>query len=380
MIIFYSIIKTLKENLRDWKIMSLIIVFAPFFVYLMYFYLNNSNSSSYNILIINQDKDGKYSVELIQAWNMISSEDGNKVLKIKFTDNHEDAVQSIKNKSTDLFITIPEDYSDSFQNYLMTRKGLLSPIKYYGDRTNIRCMMANSFCDYVAFQYVSYATNNEVPINMTFEQAGTERKLSDFDLYVPALLVMSIIMILFTTGASIVREIEKDTITRLFLSKLTPLKFLFSISFVQILIGISCLTLTYFSARSTGYRTDGSMLLIIILGAATSFSVISISIITTNFIRTMFGLLTVGCFPYFILMFFSDCFVPLPKIHLFDLFENIIYLNDILPTATATRALNKILNYNSNISDIMFELSWIVVLSSIYFIIGVLLFKKKYKN
>jgi hypothetical protein len=36
-----------------------------------------------------------------------------------------------------------------------------------------------------------------------------------------------------------------------------------------------------------------------------------------------------------------------------------VYLNDILPTATATRALNKILNYDSGLSEVLFELTWI---------------------
>lgn len=88
---------------------------------------------------------------------------------------------------------------------------------------------------------------------------------------------------------------------------------------------------------------------------------------------------TLGCFPFFILMFFSDCFMPLPKINLFNLAGNQIYLNDVLPTATATRALSKILNYNSGFSDISFELIWIFALSLIYFFFGIWLFRKKYK-
>jgi len=191
--------------------------------------------------------------------------------------------------------------------------------------------------------------------------------------------VLSIIMMLFTAGASIVREIEKDTITRLTLSKLKSSEFMAALTLNQIIIGIICLLLTLVSAYSVGYKTSGSIPLLFIVGALTCFSVISISIITASFIKTMFGLLTLGCFPFFILMFFSDCFMPLPKINLLNLAGNQIYLNDVLPTATATRAFNKILNYDSGFSDISFELIWILILSFIYFFIGIWLFKKKYK-
>jgi len=71
--------------------------------------------------------------------------------------------------------------------------------------------------------------------------------------------------------------------------------------------------------------------------------------------------------------------MPLPKINLFALGGNQVYLNDILPTATATRAFNKILNFDSGISDISFEIIWILALSLIYFFIGTWLFKRKYK-
>jgi ABC-type multidrug transport system permease subunit len=71
--------------------------------------------------------------------------------------------------------------------------------------------------------------------------------------------------------------------------------------------------------------------------------------------------------------------MPLPKINLLSLAGNQIYLNDILPTATATRAFNKILNYDSGLSDISFEIIWILAISLAYFSLGIWLFRKKYK-
>jgi ABC-2 type transport system permease protein len=212
-----------------------------------------------------------------------------------------------------------------------------------------------------------------------YEYAGRGKSLKEFDLYVPALLVLSIIMMLFTAGASIVREVEKDTITRLALSKLKSAEFMTALTLNQIIIGLICLILTLLAAFSVGYRTSGSIPLLLLVGALTCFSVVSISIITSCFIRTMFGLLTLGCFPFFILMFFSDCFMPLPKINLFSLAGHQVYVNDILPTATATSAFNKILNYDSGFSDVSFEILWIMALSLVYFFIGVWLFRKKYK-
>jgi len=376
---FACFIKTFMENLRDWKILILVLVFAPFFIYLMYMYMGNSGSSVYNVIVINKDPKGVFSRELIDAWESIKTEEGKSVLRIKMVADSATGKKKIKNKDADLLITIPVDFSESFNRFINTRKGLLSAVTSYGDQSNIKYLTAASFIDYMTYSYISLKTGIEIPMNIKYEYSGRGKILREFDLYVPALLVLSIIMMLFTAGASIVREVEKDTITRLSLSKLKSSEFMAALSLNQIIIGIICLILTLLAAFSVGYKTSGSIPLLLLVGTLTCFSVISISIITASFIRTMFGLLTLGCFPFFILMFFSDCFMPLPKINLFAIAGQQVYLNDILPTATATRAFNKILNYDSGFSDVSMEILWILILSFVYFFLGVWLFRKKYK-
>jgi ABC-2 type transport system permease protein len=371
-------IKTFKENLRDWKILILAVVFAPFFIYMMYMYMGDSGSTAFNIALINNDK-GKLSNELIGEWEKMRTDDGKQVLVIRTITDTLVAKDLIRNKDADLFITIPKSFSDSFNMFISSGKGQVAPLKNYGDQANTRFMGAASFVDFLTFSFISQKTGIELPVNIRYEYAGRGKSLKEFDLYVPALLVLSIIMMLFTAGASIVREVEKDTITRLSLSKLRSAEFMTALTLNQIIIGLICLFLTLLAAFSVGYRTSGSIPLLFLVGAITCFSVISISIITSCFIKTMFGLLTLGCFPFFILMFFSDCFLPLPKINFLRLAGHQVYINDILPTATATRALNKILNYDSGFSDVSFEILWILALSLVYFFLGVWLFKKKYK-
>jgi ABC-2 type transport system permease protein len=372
-------VKTFKENLRDWKILILAIVFAPFFIYMMYLYMGDSGTVVYNVVLVNNDINGSLSTNLTGKWEELKTENGKTVLNLRNVSDTLVAKEMIKNKEADLFITIPKGFSNSVESYIEGRSSNVPTIKSYGDQANTRYMVAASFVDYTLFSYISLKTGIELPVNIEYEYAGRGKSLNEFDLYVQALLVLSIIMMLFTSGASIVREIEKDTITRLSLSKLKSAEFMTALSANQIIIGLICLFLTFLAALSVGYKTSVSVPLLILVGALTSFAVISISIITSTFIKTMFGLLTLGCFPFFILMFFSDCFLPLPKINLINLAGHQMYLNDILPTATATRAINKILNYDSGFSDISFKLLWILALSIVYYLIGISLFKRKYK-
>jgi len=372
-------IKTFKENVRDWKILILAVVFAPFFVYLMYMYMGDPKISLYNVVVINKDNTGLSSGELLSEWENIKTEEGKPLMRIRVVSDTSTAKKMIKNREADLFVTIPHDFSESLLIFINGSGRHISPLTIYGDQANLKFMTAASFIDYISYSYLALKTGIELPMSMNYEYAGRSEIKSEFDLYIPALLVLSIIMMLFTAGASIVREVEKDTITRLTLSKLTSLEFMTALSINQIIIGLICLLFTLIAAFSVGYKTSGSIALLLLTGTVTCFSVISISIITVCFIRTMFGLLTLGCFPFFILAFFSDSFIPLPKINLFSLAGNQVYLNDVLPTATATRALNKILNFNSGLSDVLFELIWITSIAVIYFFIGIWLFKRKYK-
>jgi len=372
-------IKTFRENLRDWKILILVIVFAPFFIYLMYMYMGDPKTSMYNVVVINNDNAGLSSEELINEWKGLKTDEGKPLLEIKLVSDTAAARRMIRNREADLFVTIPGDFSQSLQAFLSGGSRYISPLTNYGDQANVRYMAAVSFIDYLTFGYLGFKTGIELPMNMNYEYAGKGKITSEFDLYIPALLVLAIIMMLFTAGASIVREVEKDTITRLSLSRLTSAEFMTALSLNQIIIGLICLFVTLLAAFSVGYKTSGSIPLLFLIGIVTCFSVISISIITACFIRTMFGLLTLGCFPFFILAFFSDSFMPLPRINLFNIAGNQVYLNDILPTATATRAFNKILNYDSGFSDVAFELIWITAMALLYFFIGIWLFRRKYK-
>ena len=372
--------KTLKENLRDWKILLLALVFAPFFVYLLYAYMNVSSSPAYTVIVLNHDTKKIYSNELIERWENLASAEGIKVLNVQLIDTEEAGRKMIKNKTADLLITIPADFSDSFEEYMKNKKGTLSTLVSYGDPSNMKYMMAASFCDYTSYEYVGDKTGIEFPLDIKFETVETVNSQSEFDLFFPALLVFSLIMVLFTAAATLIREVEKGTMTRLVLSKISPYGMLGAVSINQLLIGTVCMILTYIAGLSVGYRSTGSFTLLFLTGMITCFSVIAISLITASFINTMFDLLTIGCFPFFILMFFSDCMIPLPKFKVLTILQNPVYLNDILPTAIATRAFNKILNFNANFSDISFEFILILLLSIFYFYIGVILFKKKHMS
>jgi ABC-2 type transport system permease protein len=377
--------KTFKENLREWKILVMSLLFGPFFVFVMYAYFGTA-SPRYTLLVLDQDartvsaEDGaaRAGDDLRAAWEAVRYPDGKPVFKVLSLEDEDEGRRRLKNRDADLMIVIPTGFSRSLAAY---GKGeLLSgpALAGVGDETSVRFMVAAVFADYASYGYVAKATGTKMPEISRFESLGAGRSPNDFELYVPALLVLAVIMVLFTAAASIIKEVDKETITRLTLSELTTFEFLGAISLNQVLIGTFALGLTYLSAVSVGFESRGSLALLLVVGAVSTLSVVAIGLLVAGFIRTIFELLTVGVFPFFVLMFFSDCMFPMPKIALFRLAGHAFHVTDVLPTALTTRAFGRILNFDAGFGDVAFELAGIVLLTIIYYGLGLAFFRRRH--
>jgi len=380
--------KTFKENLREWKILILALVFGPFFVYIMYAYFGGT-SPNYGLLVLNQDRpalaaDGREvraGDELTAEWAAAKYPDGKPVFKVRTAASVEEGKRLLRNRDADLMVVIPEGFSAYIagpKEAAAPAGPTTAPIKNIGDETSARYMVAVAFADFITYTYVAAAKAIDLPAAVEFEGIGAGRSPSDFDLYVPALLVLAIIMVLFTAAASLIKEVDKGTITRLIMSKLSAAEFLSAVSLNQLLIGVTALALTYLSAWSVGYRSGGSLALFLLTGAISTASVIAISLILAGWLKSIYELLTVGTFPFFILMFFSESMFPLPKIEFLKLGAHTLYANDILPTALTVKAFNKILNFDAGLKDISFELAGILVLTALYFAIGLRYFRRRH--
>jgi ABC-2 type transport system permease protein len=102
------------------------------------------------------------------------------------------------------------------------------------------------------------------------------------------------------------------------------------------------------------------------------------SVLVAAFLRTVFDLVTVGCFPFFILMFFSGGMFPLPGVTLFQWGDRFIELNEILPTTHAIKALNRVLSYDAGLGDIGYELIAVAALTVAFYGLGTLIFTRRH--
>ncbi len=384
--LFYVFKKSLKENIRDWKILSITILFAPFMVYIMYLFYGDTSNTSYNLIAYNKDissitaTTGKIDAgnDLLKILSESKDSDGKNIFNVSVKTDIEAAKDLVKQKKSDILIVIPEDFSKVLADNLSGIKDNKAKFNLYGNLTNSKYIQAAVFTDSFVKSYVSSVTRMSIPVDFTEEFLEKAQSKSGFSYYVPAVIVFSIIMILFTASASIIKEVDKGTIKRLQISELSTFEFLGGISLVQIIITAISVISTVLLAISLGFKPAGSIIDITIVGIATGASLMAISLILSSFIKTIFDLMTIGCFPFFIMMFFSGGMFPMPQIKLFSLGNHIFNVTDVLPTSHAVAAVDKIANFGMGLGDVIYEISMIIALTVIYFIIGVWLFRRKH--
>jgi ABC-2 type transport system permease protein len=378
--------KTMIENFRDWKILILTLTMAPFFVVLMYFYFRETAQTSYRVIVLNQDEgattidQGSFNAgqALVSEMMKARSPEGTKILEVEQEEEMAAARKRLENDSADLVVEIPTDFSKVLLDYQQGNQPPAAVVSTYGSPANVNYMMAAVWSDVIAYGYVASATGVQIPLELQARTISSVKSLNDFELYVPGLIGMALIMMMFTAAASLIKEKDKGTIIRLRISNMTTFEWLSAVSLTQIIIGLLAMALTFLTAVALGYQTTGSMYALLFIGLLSSLSVMAISLLVAAFLRTIFDLMTIGCFPFFILMFFSGGMFPLPPLRIFIVGSRWININDILPTTHTISAMEKILNYGAGLGEVAFEIGAIAILSVAYFAIGAWLFGKRH--
>jgi len=367
-----SFIKAFKENMRDWKALLLVLLFSPFFVFLIWLFYGGE-ATTYKVGIANLDS-GQKTQELIREIETLEMDEA-KLFDVMYYNNAEELTKKLKDKTIDLGLLIPADYSTKLENQLHGED--IPTVDMYGSMGNVKYTIAALFITNSIYEQGMSVQEMEFPsyITETFVEKNTN--MNEFDGYVPGLISLAVLMTIFTSSASIVRENDKRTLMRLKLSPLGSFNFLSGITVVQGIIAVVALTISYWTALGLGYQAAGSFATVLVVGILSSLSMVSVSLIIGSFLNTVFDVLTIGCFPFFVMMFFSGSMFPMTKINMIEIFGHPLGITDLIPLTHTASAFNKILNFGSGLSDVLFEIVMICILTVVYFGAGIMLYQKR---
>jgi ABC-2 type transport system permease protein len=376
--------KSLKEQLRSYWVLLLSLSMGPFFIF-VYFLIMESSEQKYTLMMVNKDKglsaDGyaiNYGDSLISFFNSIKNDTIPIPLIIHQSDDKIAAIGEVKNKKADALIVIDDSFTQKLQRKKSNDTVALPGIEFVGDLTSTGYLVSAVWANEIVNEYALLVTGSKRIIGVKETALGTSASASGFDMIVPGILIVSLIMLMFTASIAFVSEVENKTIMRLNLSKLTAFEYLSGISSVQLLVGIASVLLTLLTAIMLGFNYSGSLTIMIIIAVLTSLSIISFSLIIAAVTKSASEVLVVGNFPMFLFMFFTGAAFPLHSDPIFSIAGYPINIQGLMTPTHAISALNKTLIMDMDVLSITPEIISIIVLTIIYFLIGSAIFKSNH--
>lgn len=375
--------KTAREMSRDKWMLGLTLAFAPFFVFLYWLWFQGG-STTYNVIVINQDQgvqmsDGsmfKAGDEVIESIDAVTYADGSSLLNVISATNRSEAETILKDRGATAFLLIPEGFSQTIQALQNGNRSVTTQITFGGDLSNTYYMIGANLALATADSYVQQVTGQKPLINYVEEAMGASAVRTEFETYVPGTLIFAVILLVFLASMTVAREIETGTLQRLQLTLLSSFELLGGITAALVVVGVTALLMAFGLAVALGFHSQGPIWVAILVGAVTSLSVIGIGMVVACFSRSVSQAFVVANFPLGLMMFFSGSIFPLPKVILFTVAGHQIGLYDFLPPTHAVVALNKVLTLGAGLDEVVYELAALTILSILYFGIGVLLFKQ----
>lgn len=378
------IIKCLKEQIRSFWVLLLTLSMGPFFIFL-YFLMIEASKQQFDVLILNEDKGvmvnnqpNNHGNKLIAFFSNSNINVDSNPFKIKIAVDKLKSIEKVKNKKADILIIIDDSFSQIMDS--LNRIDSISVIKveFIGDLTNTNYLICAAWIKEIINEYTLQATQTEKLVDVKETALGTSASINEFDMMVPGILIISLIMLMFTASIAFVSEVENRTILRLKLSKISTIEFLGGIGFVQLLVGIVSILFTLLTAILLGFEYQGSFFIMIIIACLTSLSMIAFSLIIAALTKSANEVLVVGNFPMLLFMFFTGAAFPINSKTLFTIAGYSINIQGLMTPTHAISALKKTLIMNMDFTSIIPELISILLLTILYFIIGAIIFKKRH--
>ncbi|MBN2500052.1 MAG: ABC transporter permease [Anaerolineales bacterium] len=378
------VIKCFREQKRDLWMLGLSLAFAPLFVVIYYLVTGGTGSTAYSVLVINRDRPARLASgaslaageEIVKGLRGLSYKNGSPLLKVTLSADQAQAERQVRDRQAAVLLLIPPDFSAALAAYQAGDRSAATQVTLAGDLTNPYYTIAAVMVMTVADAYVSDATHAPRPVTLNEVALGASDSRSEFENYIPGLLVMAVVLLVFQAAMMPARDIESGALLRLRLTPLSAFEYLGGLAIWMTLVAVLSILVTFATAVACGFRSQGPLGLAILIDIIAALSVIAIGLIVACLSKTVSHAFVIANFPLGFLMFLTGAAFPLPRPTLLTLFGHPFSYADFLPPTHAVIALNKIFTLGAGFGEVAFEVSLLVILTILYFSIAVWLFRR----
>ena len=371
------ILKSLSEQSRQIWILLLTVSMAPFFVG-VYYLMWESTKPSIDVEIVNLDQ-GFGGMDLgREICNLVGTQpDGSQPVKFHAATSLDNALSQIRNKKSEAVLILPENFSEELVKLSRGEK-VKVPFELSGDLSDINYMLAATWTYEMIVNFINESTGLEPAYEFRETPAGFSGDIDEFELYVPGLIILSTVMLMFTAAIAFVREPEQRTMLRLKLSHVRNWELITGITAVQMLVGILSVVLTLAVASALGFEFRGSWGSFFVVTSLTCLSIIGFSLIVAAVTQTVTQVLVAGNFPLFLFMFFTGAMMPIHGPTLFSFASYDFTLPGLMSPYHAVSALKKISIFEASLGEVWPEMVCLAGVTLIYFLIGGWLYRRQH--
>ena len=371
--------KTLREQVRNPWLPLLAIGLGPFFVLLMWAFFPSGGSTTYPVGVVDSDTGAsgggiRSGDRAFASLRSLTYDTGVPILDVRQVADLDHAQAEIEARRAVAFVELPEGFTRSL---LAARQGTGAvPVRIGGDLGSptypVVAIMIAAGLDRFARQ----ETGRTALLDLTETPLGASGSRTEFELYVPGVLVFAIGLMMFAAATALAQETEAGTINRLVRAPISAAELLGGITIVQVLVGLVAGLASLGTAALLGFRSAGPIWMALPIWVLTSLSVIGLGLLVAAFTRSVAQAFLVANFPFGLFMFLSGTMFPVRGVPLFTLAGHEVNLLDLLPPRHAVNALTSVFSFGS--TSIGYELVMLTLLSVAYFLLGAWAFHRRH--
>ena len=283
----------------------------------------------------------------------------------------------LRQRTTTVCLIIPPDFTRTLLALQSGDRSQPVQITFGGDLTNPYYTVASVMAISALESYVQQVSGQLPLINYTEHTLGTSAARTEFEIYVPGILVFAIIMLIFLAAMTAARRV-RDRHPAPFAAYRDQCLRIPGWDEHRLAAGrAGSLVFAFGAALLCGFHSAGPLWLAVLIGALTSLGVIGAGLVVAAFSRNVSQAFVIANFPLGLFMFFSGSVYSLPRIDLFTIGDQPIGLYDLLAPTHAVSALNKVFVLGAGLGEVTYELISMLLLSALYFALGVWFFQRR---
>lgn len=363
--------KSIRSLGRDKVLLLITLLCAPFFIFL-YKLIFLDGMTIYKVLLYSGNSDA-INTETIESYaeylEEIKYPGGGDLFVIETIQDREEGLRAIRDHEARLMAEF--DLSEKDAEIFLT-----------GDFSDPYYVLASRLFRDIMNDLAEDLLEYEPPFKVSGRSIGISHLKTEFENYVPGIIIFSVLVQIFLFSMLITREIESNAFLRYRMAGVRGYQYIIARTIVFLLVILGACLLALISAFLFGFKSPVSVIYDLFMSLFVcmllGFSVIGSVFVIVSFSESVIRAFLLSVIPFMVSVFFSGSVYPFPKIGIGQLGERTIGLFDFLPATHAVTGLHKILTFGINPGGLLYESMALIFLSLLTYLGGILVFSRKH--